>query len=687
MKQLKLCLSLCFSFNFLIAANNQDILVRRIDALVDTYYKENSVQANKPLSDDAFVRRIYLDVLGRIPTLTEFKSFRASNSPNKRNLLIDSLIHSKGQVSHSFNYWADVLRYKDKLRNGSGENYKDFIKKSLTDNKPYNEFVSELLKSNGSAFEYENGATGYYLRDVGMPLDNLSMTMQVFLGTSMVCAQCHDHPFNDWTQLDFYKVAGFNAGINAKTHLAKNTRFKGIDVKEKQKDNQFKRIYKKINETLVIGVKHQGSGQIRLPDNYQYDDAEAKGIVKAEVPYGKPISLNFAHPEISKSSKSRSKKGKSKTRKKSGLTDINSRGAFADWLTSDENPMFTKVIVNRLWRRVMGLNLVGELDDLELDDMGQSPNLTKELIRQMKLLNYDMKSFMAILYKTKLYQREVGSKNIAYRQDYHFEGPVLKRLSSEQLWDSFLSLVIENPDLNVKTQFPMNKDNLLYADLNDKSGEEIIAIITDIQADGKKGITNYMKSISTMDSMMGMQVKQQSQLEAGKLKLKKLGQQIKLAAKKKDKNTVKKLKIEQKKLSVQVRNMNKGQSKNKSLQRASELTSPAPTSHFLRRFGQSEREEHDAASTESSIPQALTLLNGRVEDYLILNKSSVINANLEQAKTVSEKISVAYQSILNRDPLAKEKELFELLFMSNAEKAQGDLIWVLVNSHEFKFNK
>ena len=298
MKQLKLYLSLCFSFHFLVAANSQDILVRRIDALVDTYYKENTVQPNQPLNDDAFVRRIYLDILGRIPTLTEFKAFRATNALDKRSLLIDKLMNSKGQVSHSFNYWADVLRYKDRLRNGSGENYKDFIKKSLTENKPYNEFVGELLKANGPAFEYENGATGYYLRDVGMPLDNLSMTMQVFLGTSMVCAQCHDHPFNDWTQLDFYKVAGFNAGINARTHLAKNTRFKGIDVKEKQSDNQFKKIYKKVNETLSIGVKHQGSGQIRLPDNYQYDDAQAKAVVKAEVPYGMPVRLNFAQISI-----------------------------------------------------------------------------------------------------------------------------------------------------------------------------------------------------------------------------------------------------------------------------------------------------------------------------------------------------------------------------------------------------
>ena len=685
MKNLILSLSLCFSFNLLVAANNQDILVRRLDALIDTYYKEKAVKPNKPLSDDAFVRRAYLDIVGRIPTLTEFKSFRVSNSPDKRSLLIDRLMNSSGQVSHSFNYWADVLRYKDKLRNASGANYKDFIKKSLTDNKPYDEFVGELLKSNGSAFEYENGATGYYLRDVGMPLDNLSMTMQVFLGTSMVCAQCHDHPFNDWTQLDFYKVAGFNAGINARSHLAKNTRFKGIDIKEKRKDTQFYKIYKKINETLTIGVKHQGAGKIRLPDDYQYDDAEAKGIVNAEVPYGSPVSLNFSHSEISQSRKNKSKKGKSK--KRGGAPDINSRGAFADWLTSDENPMFTKVIVNRLWRRVMGLNLVGELDDLELDDMGTSQSLTKELIRQMKLLNYDMRRFMAILYKTKLYQREVGSKNIAYRQDYHFEGPVLKRLSSEQLWDSLLSLVVEQPDLNIKTQFPMNKDNLLYDDLNKKSGEEIISIISGIQSDGKKGMTNYMKSMSSMDGMMSMQAKQSSQLDTEKTKLKQLGQKIKAAAKQKDKATVKKLKLVQKQLSQKIRAMSKGQSNKKSLQRASELASPASTSHFLRRFGQSEREEHDAASTESSIPQALTLLNGQVEDYLILNKFSMINANLHEAKTVSEKIVVAYQSVLNRDPLPQEKELFELLFMSNAEKAQGDLIWVLVNSHEFKFNK
>ena len=688
MKQLCLVLLLVLSFAS-EAQDSQYILVRRIDALIDAYQKEQGVDPNEIISEDVFVRRVYLDIVGRIPSLNELKSYRMDLRPNKRTLLIDKLIKSKAQLSHSFNYWADVLRFKDKMRRGSGENYKDFIKKSLLENKPYNKFVNELLKADGPAYEYGNGATGYYLRDAGMPLDNLSMTMQVFLGTSMVCAQCHDHPFNDWTQLDFYKVAGFNSGINTRSHLAKNTTFKGTDIKEKQKDNQFKKTYRNLNDILSIGIRHNGTGKIRLPHDYNYDDAKPNEMIKAEVPYGMEIPLDFSHPPVAKSSKSKKKSSKSRKQKKSPLVDINSRGAFADWLTSEDNPLFTKVIVNRMWNRVMGTSLVGELDDLEQSDEGLYPELTQELERQMKLLNYDLQEFMSILYKTKLYQREVVKTDLAYRQDYHFEGPMLKRASSEQLWDSFLSLATDDPDKSIKIHFPMNQGNLLYKEIHDKSGLELIELIDSVKE--KNGLKNFTKSLSSgnmasMPSMGSMMEQKEDGVDVLKAKVKKLASAMKLAQKKKDKNAAQKYKAEIKKLSVKIRNQQKGKSR-KGPSRASELRSPESANHFLRRFGQSEREEHDAASTESSIPQALSLLNGKVEDFLILNKNSVINKNLANANNASDKIKVAYQSILSREPQKHEKELFELLFASDAEAAQKDLIWVLVNSHEFKFIK
>ena len=132
---------------------------------------------------------------GRIPTYQELRTFVADRGPDKRARLIDRLLDSEGYVSHFYNFWEDVLRVKSKGRRSVMVSYQDWIKSSLRENLPYDIFVQSMLTSQG--FVWNEPAVGYYVRDAGMPLDNMSNTMQVFSGTRMQCAQCHDHPFED----------------------------------------------------------------------------------------------------------------------------------------------------------------------------------------------------------------------------------------------------------------------------------------------------------------------------------------------------------------------------------------------------------------------------------------------------------------------------------------------------------
>ena len=287
----------------------QRAMASEIDSLIQKKLVEKNIQQEAPVSDEVFLRRIYLDVVGRIPTLNEAKDFLDSNDKNKRDNLIDRLLDSKGYTSHNFNYWADTLRATTRMRNVSGNNYQAFIKKFISDDKPYDEFVKELLKANGAAYEHGNGATGYYLRDTNMPLDNLSNTMQIFLGTSMVCAQCHDHPFDKWTQLDFYKLAAFTAGTKTKVYFnKKDPQLRELYEfrKEISDDRDKSNTLKQITDVKFAGVNHNGTGLIRLPYNYDYDDAKPNEIIKAETPYGPKVSLNYPAPkEVKKSSKKR----------------------------------------------------------------------------------------------------------------------------------------------------------------------------------------------------------------------------------------------------------------------------------------------------------------------------------------------------------------------------------------------
>ena len=189
---------------------------QRVDHFIEAGYAANDVQPHPEITDEVFVRRIYLDLAGRIPTRAEHQAFLDKPAKNKRNQLISHLLGSEAYVQHFSNWWSDLLRAKTRIAgNGNsmpaGYAYADWIKDSVRSNKPYDEMARELISANGPS--WENGAVGYYLRDYGMPLDNLALTSQVFLGTQIVCAQCHDHPFDKWTQMEYYQMAAFTYGV------------------------------------------------------------------------------------------------------------------------------------------------------------------------------------------------------------------------------------------------------------------------------------------------------------------------------------------------------------------------------------------------------------------------------------------------------------------------------------------
>ncbi len=172
---------------------------KQIDALLGQSWQKHQITPNPLVDDAAFLRRAYLNVAGRIPTLEEAKAVHDCIATDKRAKLIDSLLASEGYVQHFFNYWADVLRALSQGVAGSttAENYLNYLRASLRAKKPWDQMDRELVSSEGSCFD--TGAIGYYMRDRGMPLDNLSNTTRIFLGTRMECAQCHDHSFDKWT--------------------------------------------------------------------------------------------------------------------------------------------------------------------------------------------------------------------------------------------------------------------------------------------------------------------------------------------------------------------------------------------------------------------------------------------------------------------------------------------------------
>ena len=135
------------------------------------------------------------------------ENFLIDNDPEKRRKLIDQLLLSDGYRSHLFNWMADLLRHRGKLRRSNFNHYERWLKDQIAQNIRWDEVVYKMLTAEGTLAS--SGPTGYLLRDPGMPLDNLSNTLNVFLSANISCAQCHDHPLADWTQREFYELAAF----------------------------------------------------------------------------------------------------------------------------------------------------------------------------------------------------------------------------------------------------------------------------------------------------------------------------------------------------------------------------------------------------------------------------------------------------------------------------------------------
>lgn len=429
-----------------LIARSEEIPKRshQIDLLVQERLEQVQQKSRPAIDDYSFCRRVYLDAIGRIPTIDELDLFITDEGPDKRARLIDKLLHSKGYQSHWYNYWADLLRVKyvgDKLHHPG--NYAQWIKESLRANKPYDQMAHELINASGPLYKPGNGATGFYAREP-MPLDHLSNSVKTFLGLSIECAQCHDHPFDVWTQKDFYQLAAFSS----KTHL----RVDPTPELEKQYAKERKILKNKsFDEWIVyresVRVKHaaihgNGTGFMRLPHDYQYEDGKPYEAVQADVLFGEMPKLDHKLTKADLDTLNRKNYG----------PQINSRESFAEWIVSRDNPLFTKSVVNRMWHQAMGTQLVGPLGGLSPDDMGLHPELTEKLIEIMKDLDYNLKAFLSVLFNSNTYQSKAIALN-ADARDYVLDGPVVRRLSAEAIVDSFLSLKTETPDRYVASEF------------------------------------------------------------------------------------------------------------------------------------------------------------------------------------------------------------------------------------------
>jgi len=700
---------------------------KSIDQKIERRLKSYRLFPNKDISDDAFLRRAYLKIIGRIPTFEEIEEFMSNRGSKGRKLLIDKLLNSEGYAHNWFIYWADVLRAKTRIVGGNGNDGIPFImhlKETLAENKPYDDWVHDMLAATGPLWERGNGAAGYYYRDAGMGLDSMSNTVRVFLGTSLECAQCHDHPFDRWTQKQFFEMAAYTYGAHRSVNKSATEFREFSSMARKWMNEEQKKVSndpnlsddEKARQRAALGDKYRGAtgigvivglgmdnlgqGKINLPKDYQYDNAQPGQELQAKTIFGLVIELD------------------------ENLQQKGSRASYASWLASPDNPRFTTVIANRMWKAVFGLGLIEPVDNMFDDTLATHPELMLHLEKIMVALDYDLKEFLRILYNTKAFQREAPSRDIEPRDPkdeimpfevkyvisgpdsdnpkrgavpYFYQGPVVERLSGEQLWDSLVALNYPDIDKRINSRFPgsgfdqyqryisMTAEELFLErlgipapgsgmDMQDAMANKPKPInencpirpgrLADpsITAKNEKGETvafccngckdQFVENMPAMDEMMMDGEMMAASTNSSSQSYTRTG------TKTRDSNSL----------------------------RASEVGHPAPAGHFIRQFGGSPRDQIQVSHKQASVDQALAVMNGYVEKNIISNPNSHFMKKLASQSTIVDKIDFAFKAILQRKATSREKNDFtETLKIIGTNDIHKDIAWILLNSHEFLF--
>lgn len=355
-----------------IAQNNY------IDQFVDAKLQRLKIQPSPVVDDAGFLRRVSLDLTGQLPDPNEVRAFVADPTPSKlkRAHLIDKLIGNPAFIDHWTLKWGDLLQANRKYLGEKGVYaFDEWIRESFLANKPYDKMVREILASSGSS--YENPAANFF-RVTRDPKPTMEKTTQVFLGVRMVCAQCHDHPFERWTQNQYYEMSAFYSALGIRPGYEV-----GEEIVYHQRDD--------------FDMKHPKDGRVMKP----------KFIV--------PASYGSSGP---------------------APADSHRRMALAEWVTAKDNPFFAKSTANRVWSYFFGRGIIDPVDDIRASNPPSNPALLDALTKDFIDHGFDLRQLMRTIANSRTYQSSLSTNEWNAGDSDNFSHAIPRRLSAEELMDA-----------------------------------------------------------------------------------------------------------------------------------------------------------------------------------------------------------------------------------------------------------
>ena len=359
-----------------------------IDELVYNKLKSMRILPSELSSDADFVRRLYLDLLGISPTVEQVRAFLADarDTKTKRDELIDRLIGSPEFVENWTNKWADLLQVNRKFLGEEGAwAFRNWIEQAVASNMPYDKFVYSVLTASGSTLD--NPPAAYYkvLRDPGDVMEN---TTQLFLAVRFNCNKCHDHPFERWTQDQYYHLAAYFAQVGRKPAPEYAGRNIGGTAVEQPLP-----LVEVVFDRSGGDVTHVRTGQVSAP----------------EFPYthGGQVPDNAARRE-----------------------------QLARWITAKENPYFAKSYVNRIWGYLLGVGIIEPLDDIRAGNPPTNPELLERLTNDFIAGGFDVQALFRTICKSRVYQHSLATNEWNADDETNYSHALARRLPAETLYDA-----------------------------------------------------------------------------------------------------------------------------------------------------------------------------------------------------------------------------------------------------------
>ena len=613
-----------------------------IDKHILLRLQEEKIQPSALCTDEEFLRRVYLDICGVVPSLAQAKAFLSDRSPgDKRGKLVDSLLKSERYADHWAVIWGDMLREHTNSKQQEGTergSYREWLQESLASNMPYDKFARDLISATG--LSEDNGAVNFYLRDENNRIETANTVSTVFMGSRMACAQCHDHPFDKWTQQDFHSLMAFfsrtslapdmtstllrmekDKRIPADVRELLEPHFKDAHEADKKRDEASKLKGELAGANAGMGMGMGGMGEMGMMMGGMGKGRDIMKELDKDLPPEKAARMKqliqnniikrvFDRPlgeynmPTDGDGQNKKKNGKGEVvapvfpwdpKKKAAPTDAR-RTALASFVTGSHQ--FSVVQVNRLWAQLMGRGLVDPTDDFREKNPPSHPEILEYLAAEFVKSKFDNQHVLRLILNSSTYQRSSMPNSSNRKDETLFSHMRLKKLTAEQVFDSIL--VATGRDKG----------------LADVKGGNALALLE------------------------------------------------------------------------RIKNRRNNNETKQEIQWAVDLPTPARTGTFMNTFNQSSREQINVVrEDDGSISQALELLNGRALNDQV--RASPLTKSLITAKKSAQEIATdLYLAVLSRPPTANELR-FAVTAMKGAptQDSVEDLHWALLNAREFVFNK